>query len=93
MQAEFAQLATLAIKGGQAGEHILDLHAIGADVLHGRGAHGAGNQAEVFQARQALHQGVLHERMPGLARLGLDHDFAAIVADHADSAAGHAQYQ
>src|SRR3989344_2014784 len=30
--------------------------------------------------------------MPGLARLGLHHDFAAIVADHAYSAGGHAQY-
>ena len=51
---EVAQLAGLAIEGGQAGENVLDLDAISADVLHRCRADGAGNQAEVFQARQAL---------------------------------------
>ena len=87
------QVAGLAIQRGQAGEHVLDLHAIGADVLHRCRADGAGNQAEVFQARQPLRQGVLHERMPRLAGLGFDHDLAAVIAQDANPAGGHAQHQ
>ena len=87
------RFAGLAIQSGQAGEHVLDLHAIGADVLHRCRADGAGNQAEVFQPRQPLRQGVLHERMPRLAGLGFDHDLAAVIAQDANPARGHAQHQ
>ncbi|MNC09701.1 hypothetical protein D3C75_573260 [compost metagenome] len=93
LQGKVAQFAGLAIEGGQAGEHVLDLDPIGADVLHWCRTDGAGNQAEVFQAGQSLGQCVLHKWMPGLARLGLDHHFAALIAQHANPARGHAQYQ
>jgi len=35
-------------------EAVLQLYAIGTDVLHRRCAHGAGDQRQVFQARIAL---------------------------------------
>ena len=93
LQAEIPQLAALAVQRSQAGKHVLDLDTIGADVLHRRGADGAGNQAEVFQPGKTLGQRVLHERMPRFARFRLDHHATAIVAEHADAARGHAQYQ
>ncbi|MNI51470.1 hypothetical protein D3C73_1061990 [compost metagenome] len=92
-QVEIAQLTRLAVQRGQAGEYVLDLHAIGADVLHGRGTDSAGDQAEVFQPRQSLGQGVLNERMPRLARLGFDDNAAAVIAENANATAGHAQHQ
>ncbi len=62
-QTEVMQFARLAVEGGQAGEHVLDLDPVGAHILHRRGAPTVpGNQAEVFQARRTLRQCPLHER-------------------------------
>ena len=92
-QREIAQLAALAVQRGQAGKHILDLHPVGTDVLHRRGAHGAGDQAEVLQAAQALLQRPEHEGMPGLTRLGLDQNGLAVIAQHPPAQQRHAQHQ
>ena len=89
---KFAQFTRLAIQRSQAVEDIFDLHAIGTNVLHWRSADGTGNQAEVFQADQALLQGVLHKRMPWLARFGFNHHLYAVF-NNADATAGHAQHQ
>ena len=50
---------------------ILQLQPISADVLHRRGAHGAGNQPHVLQPGIALGQRPGHQVMPALARTGL----------------------
>ncbi|MNS79888.1 hypothetical protein D3C72_1135520 [compost metagenome] len=92
-EGEIAQLAGLAIQRGEAGEYILDLDAVGTDVLHRRSANRAGNQAEVFQPGESLRQRVLHKRMPRLARFRLDHHTVAVIADHTNPARGHAQHQ
>ncbi|MOA23232.1 hypothetical protein D3C78_1438390 [compost metagenome] len=88
--AKLAQLAARAIQRHQAVQHILELDAVGADVLHRRRADRAGNQAEVLQTGQPLLQGPLHEGMPGLAGLGLDQQLTALLAQQAPATAGHA---
>ncbi|MNQ82597.1 hypothetical protein D3C85_976510 [compost metagenome] len=93
IQAELAQLAGFAIQRGEPGEYVLQLDAVGTDVLHGRGADGTGDQAEVFQATQPLLQGPEHQRMPGLPRLGFQQHIAPVIAEDANTAAGHAQHQ
>ncbi|MNT22204.1 hypothetical protein D3C72_1575800 [compost metagenome] len=93
IQAELAQLAGFAIQRGEPGEYVLQLDAVGTDVLHGRGADGAGNQAEVFQAAQPLLQTPEHQGMPGLSRLGFQQHIDPVIAEDADAAAGHAQHQ
>ena len=89
-QAELTQLAGVAVQGCQALEHVLDLDAIGANVLHRCGAHGAGDQAEVFQAGQPLLQRPQHKSVPDLPRLSLDDGALTIVGKHPNTATGHA---
>ncbi|MNN43881.1 hypothetical protein D3C81_1581440 [compost metagenome] len=91
--AKLAQLAARAIQRHQAVQHILELDAVGADVLHRRRADRAGNQAEVLQPGQPLLQGPLHERMPGLAGFGLHQHLAALLLQQAAATADHAQHQ
>ena len=52
---------------------VLQLHAIGAYVLHWRSAHRAGNKRQVFQPRQALVQRPGHKVVPVFAGTGF-HD-------------------
>ena len=53
-------------------EAVLQLNAIGADVLYRRGAYRTGNQRQVLQPGQPLSQGPGHRVVPVLARTGLD---------------------
>ena len=50
-------------------ERGVELLAVGADVLHGRGADRAGNAGERLDARVAVLDGPRHEVVPGLAGL------------------------
>ena len=90
---ELTQGSILAIQRRQTVEDVLQLHAIGADVLHRRRTHGAGNQAEIFQTGQAPFQAPLHEWVPGLARLRLDQHRIRGIGNNSPPLAGHAQYQ
>ena len=58
------QLAGLQVYGVERIKAVLQFYAIGAYVLHRRGAHGARNQRQVFQARQALVQRPGHKVVP-----------------------------
>ena len=66
-------LAGVQIDGIQRFETVLQLHAIGANVLHRRGPDRAGNQGQVFQAGPALRQRPGHELVPILSSRGLHH--------------------
>ena len=92
-QAEIPQLAGLAIESGQAGEHVLDLDPIGADVLHRRCSHRARDQAEVLQPRQTLSQRPLDERMPGFPCFCFNHHVLAVITQLTDTTGCHAQHQ
>ena len=61
----------------QAVKTVLQLDAIGPDVLHRGRAHGAGNQCQVFQSRVTLLQGPGDKVMPDFAGTRL-HDPVAI---------------
>ena len=79
--------ATGQVDGVQLVKAVLQLDAVGADVLHRAGAHGAGDQRQVLQAGQALLQRPADEVVPVLARAGLDDGVARGLAEHAT--AGH----
>ena len=70
---EREDLPGLQVDGIERIKAVLQLHAIGADVLHRRRADGAGNQSQVFQPRVTLCQRPGHQFVPALARTGL-HD-------------------
>ena len=53
-------------------ESVLQLHAIGADVLHWRCAHRSGNQRHVFQTWVTLAQRPSHAVVPSLSSPSLD---------------------
>jgi len=56
--------AVLQVDGVQGLKAVLQLDAVGSDVLNGRRAHGARNQGQVLQTRQALGQCPLHKSVP-----------------------------
>jgi len=64
-------LTGLQIDGVQRIKAVLQLDPVGANVLHRRGAHGAGDQGHVFQPRHALVQGPGDERVPVFPGTGL----------------------
>ncbi len=66
------------------------LDTVGADVLDRRGADGAGNEDEVFQAGVALAQGPAHEVVPALSRGHAD-QHAIVALEGLDAARRHRQ--
>jgi uncharacterized protein YajQ (UPF0234 family) len=64
-------------------EAVFQLDAVGADVLHRRGAHRTGNERHVLQARQALGQRPGDEVVPVLAGAGLDDPGIGALFDQA----------
>ncbi len=85
------------IPGRQAVKAFLQLDAIGADVLHGRRAHGAGDQRQIFQAIPSLRDAGRHESMPALAASRFDDPRVRprfqqphTLEGHARNQAGHA---
>ncbi|MDT4839734.1 hypothetical protein FQZ97_735310 [compost metagenome] len=91
LQRKLAQLAGFPVQRDQPGEHVLQFNAIGTNVLHGCSPHGTGNQAEVFQATQALLQRPEHQRMPRLAGFGLQQHILSVIRQNTHPSAGHAQ--
>ena len=71
IQAE--RLAGGQIEGVERFKPILQLHAIGTDVLHGRGAHRARDERQIFQPWEPVRQRPGHSIVPDLARARL-HD-------------------
>ena len=67
------QLSGLQVYGVQRIKAVLQLHAIGANVLHWRSTHRAGNKRQVFQPGQALVQRPGHKVVPVFAGAGF-HD-------------------
>ena len=63
----------LDVDGVESMEAILQLDAVGSDVLYGRRSHHPGNQGQILQSGIALIQRPRDEVMPVLARPGL-HD-------------------
>ena len=59
---------------------LVELDAVGTDVLDRRRAHGARDQRQVLQSGQAQRQRVLHETMPAVPGPGADHHAVAVVA-------------
>ena len=68
---EFHFLALLQVEADHAGDQVLDLNAVGADVLHGGGAHLARDEREILRAPEAVAAGFRHEMVPDHA--GADH--------------------
>ena len=75
--------AGLQVDGVERVEAVLQLHAVGTDVLHRRGAHATGDQRQVLQPRQALLQRPGDELVPVLAGAGLDDDRIVPAHEHA----------
>ncbi|MNT25015.1 hypothetical protein D3C72_1605190 [compost metagenome] len=65
-------LAIGQVHGVQRIEAVLQLDAVGANVLHGRGTCGTRDQRQVFQPGVALLQAPGHHVVPDLARPDLD---------------------
>ena len=72
---------------------ILQLRAIGADVLNRCGADTARYQRQILQPAPALRQRPLHEAVPGLAGSGAHIDRIRICADDIDAFDHHMQDQ
>src|SRR5690606_7642667 len=90
---KFTKLARGAIKCGQTGENITDLHSIGADILDRRSSNGSGNQAQILQPRQAQLQTMQYKGVPWLTGLSLKHHLLAIVGQQPNAPAVQAQHQ
>ena len=74
-------------------EQVLDLGAVGPDVLDRRGAHRARDQRHVLQPAQALRQGELHEVVPVFAGAGPHQDGVRGLTDDFLAGQGHVQHQ
>jgi hypothetical protein len=74
-------------------EALGDFQPVGADVLDRRGADGAGDQRQVFQAGPALRQRPLHEVVPVLAGAGAHVPGVGVLADQRAAGNGHVQHQ
>lgn len=64
-------------------EAVLQLNAVSADVLHRRGADGAGDEREVLQPGQVVRERPFNELMPALAAAGFNKGVAGVFAHDA----------
>ena len=83
----------LAIKRLHHVDAFAHFHAIRANVLNRRGAHGAGNQRQILQARQAMTQGPQHEVMPHHPGIGAYMGGVAVIVQQANPVRGQRQHR
>ena len=81
LAAEFADLNVLVpqVEYLHGSNRAGDLLSVGADILHGRSAHAAGNAAEALDARAASHHGTGNKLIPGFAGADVKNNVAFFI--------------